>query len=215
MESSTDLQYSKTEEKLNIISHGIGLVLVILGTVLLIIKASKFNDGLTLLSIIIYGMSMMVLYGASTFYHWSTSPFIRYKLQIFDHASIYILIAGTYTPFALITLQGTIGWVIFGITWILTLAGIIIKIFFTGRFNLLSTIMYVVMGWIIIPVVFPLIEVLTLDGFWWLLAGGISYTIGAVLFMFDNMKFNHAIFHVFVLLGTLLQFISVYFYVLK
>jgi len=215
VESSTNLQYSKTEEKLNIISHGIGLLFVILGSILLITKASKLNDDLALLSIIIYGMSMMVLYGASTFYHWSTSPSIRYKLQIFDHASIYILIAGSYTPFALITLKGTIGWVIFGITWILTLAGIIIKIFFTGRFNLLSTIMYVVMGWIIIPVVFPLIEVLTLDGFWWLLAGGISYTIGAVLFMFDNLKFNHPIFHLLVLLGTILHFISVYFYVLK
>ena len=157
---------------------------------------------------------MVVLYAASTFYHWSTTPTVRYKLQVFDHASIYFLIAGTYTPFALLTLQGTLGWIIFGIVWSFALTGVILKIFFTGRFNLLSTIMYIVMGWIVIPVVFPLIDSLTLEGFWWLLAGGISYTIGAVVFMFDNLKFNHFIFHVFVLLGSIAHFVAVYWFVL-
>jgi len=214
METKPVEQYSKPEERLNIISHAIGLVLAVIGTFFLVLKAIKLQSNLAILSVVIYGMSMIILYAASTFYHYSTRPEIRYKLQIFDHASIYFLIAGTYTPFAMITLNGTMGWVIFGLTWSFALAGVILKIFFTGRFNVLSTIMYLVMGWSVIPVVFPLIDALTLNGFWWLLAGGVSYTIGAVLFLFDNLKFNHAIFHVFVLLGTIAHFISVYWYVL-
>ena len=207
--------YPKLEEFLNIISHGIGLVLALIATFFLIKKASLSNTDYVIFSVIAYGLGMITLYAASTLYHYSTNPYYRKKLQILDHSSIYLLIAGTYTPFALLALGGTTGWVIFWVTWTLAITGIIVKLFFTGRFNLISTIMYVVMGWSIIPVIFPLIDAISLNGFWCLLAGGISYSIGAIFFMLDSLKFNHAIFHVLVLFGTALQFISVYFYVLN
>lgn len=206
--------YSKTEETLNILSHGIGFLFAFLGTIMLVFKGFEEYSFLKLSSVILYGCSMMILYASSTFYHWSSDPKWRYRLQILDHASIYLLIAGTYTPFALITIGGTLGWVIFGLTWLLAIIGIIFKLFFTGRFNLLSTVMYVVMGWNIAFALGPLIDGLSWNGFYFLLAGGIAYTIGALLFVFEKLVFNHAIFHVFVLLGTTLQFIAVYYYVL-
>ena len=131
-----------------------------------------------------------------------------------DHASIYVLIAGTYTPFALVTLQGTFGWVVFGVVWSMALAGIVLKLFYTGKYQTISTIMYVVMGWIIVFAIKPLMQELSPKGLLWLFGGGISYTVGAVLFSFDRIKFNHAIFHIFVLLGTFCHFIAIYYYVL-
>jgi hemolysin III len=135
-------------------------------------------------------------------------------LKIIDHASIYVLIAGTYTPFTLVTLNGTIGWVIFGTSWGLALTGIILKLFFTGKYDLISTIMYVLMGWVIVFAIKPLINNLPLEGLLWLFAGGISYTIGAILYSIKKIKFNHAIFHMFVLIGSFCHFMSVFFYVL-
>jgi hemolysin III len=154
------------------------------------------------------------LYAASTFYHSAKKSKLRNRLNIIDHASIYILIAGTYTPFTLVTLKGTIGWVIFGISWGLALTGIILKLFFTGKYNLMSTIMYVLMGWVIVFAIKPLINSLPLAGLLWLVAGGISYTIGAIIYGIKKIKFNHAIFHMFVLMGSFCHFMSVYFYVL-
>ncbi len=207
-------EYSKSEETLNIISHGIGFLFAFLGTFLLYKKAVETHAFLAIISVTIYGLSMIILYGSSTMYHWSINPKWRYRLQILDHSSIYLLIAGTYTPFALLTIGGTLGWVIFGLTWALALIGIILKLFYTGRFNIVSTIMYVVMGWNIAFAIVPLIDGLTWNGFYFLLAGGIAYTFGALLFVFEKLSFNHAIFHLFVLLGTALQYISVYYYVL-
>jgi hemolysin III len=157
---------------------------------------------------------MILLYAASTFYHSATNRSLRYKLNILDHASIYVLIAGSYTPFALVTLEGWVGWTIFGVVWGIAFTGIILKLFFTGKYQTLSTIMYVLMGWIIVFAIKPLYDNLSSEGLWWLLAGGISYTIGAVLFSFDKVRFNHAIFHIFVLFGTFCHYLSIYFYVL-
>lgn len=207
--------YTKTEESLNVATHAFGIILSLIATIFLIKKASHLDSTIAILSVIIYGLSMMILYSASTFYHWTTQHKIKSRFQIFDHASIYILIAGTYTPFAIITLNGTLGWVILAFTWSFALVGVILKIFYTGRFNLLSTIMYVVMGWNIVFAISPLIEKLGQPGFLWLLSGGILYTIGAVLFMIEKLQFNHVIFHVFVLLGSIAHFISIYWYVLN
>lgn len=206
--------YPPFEEKLNVISHAFGLGLSIIGLILLVWRASKLGETVHLVSFSIFGASMILLYAASTFYHSSKRPVWRYKLNILDHASIYVLIAGTYTPFALVTLQGTTGWIIFGTIWGMAAAGAILKLFFTGKYQTLSTIMYVVMGWIIVFAVKPLVDNLSLEGLLWLMAGGISYTIGAILFSLDRIKYNHAIFHLFVLLGTFCHFISIYFYVL-
>ncbi|MFT5915183.1 MAG: hemolysin III [Bacteroidia bacterium] len=205
--------YSIKEEKLNVLTHAIGLALSIIALPFLIIRANQIGSWLEIVSFGVFGVSMIVLYAASTFYHNSTNEARRKKLNIFDHASIYVLIAGTYTPLVLVTLHGTVGWVLFGVTWGFALVGVILKLFFTGKYDLVSTIMYVLMGWIIVFAIKPLIANLATLGLYWLFAGGISYTIGAILYKWKGLKYNHAIFHVFVLLGTFCHFISVYIYV--
>ena len=206
--------YSPIEEKINIISHTTGFILSIVAFVLLVMHASLHGDVWQIVSFSIFGASLIILYGASTLYHSTKKPVLRNKLNIIDHASIYVLIAGTYTPFTLVTLKGTIGWVIFGISWGLALTGIILKLFFTGKYDLISTIMYVFMGWVIVFAIKPLIHHLPLEGLLWLFAGGISYTIGAILYSINKIKFNHAIFHMLVLIGSFCHFVSVFFYVL-
>jgi len=206
--------YSPIEEKINIISHAIGLISSIAALVLLVARASLHGNVWHIVSFGIFGASLITLYAASTFYHCAKRSALRKRLKIFDHASIYILIAGTYTPFTLVTLKGTIGWVIFGISWGLALAGVILKLFFTGKYDIISTIMYVFMGWIIVFAIKPLINNLPADGLLWLFAGGISYTVGAITYSIPKIKFNHSIFHMFVLMGSLCHFMSVFFYVL-
>ncbi len=206
--------YSPIEEKINTISHAVGFILCIVALVLLVMHATQNGDVWHIVSFSVFGASLIILYAASTFYHSAKKSELRNRLNIIDHASIYVLIAGTYTPFTLVTLKGTIGWVIFGISWGLALTGIILKLFFTGKYNLMSTIMYVLMGWVIVFAIKPLINNLPLAGLLWLVAGGISYTIGAILYGIKKIKFNHAIFHMFVLMGSFCHFMSVYFYVL-
>tara|TARA_B100002049_G_C16051854_1_gene363874 strand:- start:51 stop:707 length:657 start_codon:yes stop_codon:yes gene_type:complete len=206
--------YTKSEERLNVISHAIGLFLSVIGLILLIVKAGQLSLMALKVSYWIFGSSIVLLYAASTLYHSVRERKLRYRLNILDHASIYILIAGTYTPFSLVTLQGSVGWIIFGVVWALAIIGVILKLFFTGRFETLSTIMYVAMGWIIVFAVKPLIDNLSQDGLIWLFTGGISYTIGAVIFSIDRLKYNHAIFHVFVLFGTFCHFLAIYYYVI-
>ena len=206
--------YSPIEEKINIISHTTGFILSIVAFVPLVMHASLHGDVWQIVSFSIFGASLIILYGASTLYHSAKNPLLRNKLNIIDHASIYVLIAGTYTPFTLVTLKGTIGWVIFGISWGLALTGIILKLFFTGKYDLISTIMYVFMGWVIVFGIKPLIHHLPFEGLLWLFAGGISYTIGAILYSIKKIKFNHAVFHILVLIGSFCHFVSVFFYVL-
>ena len=211
----TTNHYSPLEEKTNIVSHAIGLILSIVALLLMLVRASGSGDLLHIVSAGIFGFSLIALYAASTLYHSAKDPKTRARLRINDHATIYILIAGTYTPFTLITLHGWVGWTIFGISWSMAITGVILKLFFTGRYNVLSTLMYVFMGWIIIFAVKPLINSLSPEGLVWLVAGGIAYTTGAVIYSIKKIKFNHAIFHLFVLLGSLCHFVSVYFYVLQ
>ena len=207
--------YSKTEEKLNVITHAIGLILSIIALVLLIIHARTYGSTRHIVSFTIFGASLILLYSASTFYHYVQNPQLRKKLNILDHSAIYVLIAGTYTPFTLVTLKGWLGWTLFGITWGIALIGISFKLFFTGRFDKISTMAYVAMGWIIIFAIKPLMESLPIQGLYWLLAGGIFYTTGAVLYSIKKVPYNHAIFHVFVLLGSFSHFMAIYFYVLR
>ncbi|WP_300437276.1 hemolysin III family protein [Christiangramia sp.] len=207
--------YSSREEKLNILSHGIGFVLSLVALLLLILKANELGEAKHLVSFVIFGASMVLVYAASTFYHSAKTHRLRIRLNILDHAAIYILIAGTYTPFALVTLEGITGWTILWIVWSMALVGVILKLFYAGRYQLISTIMYVAMGWLIIFAINPLIENLSTGGLWWLFAGGISYTLGAILFMQNKIPYNHAIFHIFVLLGTVSHFVSIYFYILS
>ncbi len=206
--------YEPKEEKFNVISHAIGLILSVAALVLLVVYSSLKGNAWHIVSFSIYGASLIVLYSASTFYHYVQNPKLRYKLNIFDHSAIYILIAGTYTPFTLVVLKGWVGWTIFGVSWGLALAGIVLKLFFTGKYDKISTFAYVLMGWVVIFAIKPLVQNLPFEGLMWLLAGGIFYTVGAVLYSIKNLKYNHAIFHIFVLLGSFAHFIAVFFYVL-
>ena len=201
--------YSNKEEKLNIVSHGIGLVIAILASVHLMQIGFTENNNLQLYSYLVYCLSLTMLYLASTLYHSSTNPERRRKLNIYDHSAIYFLIAGTYTPITLLTIQGTYGWVIFGIVWFTAVVGITMKMFFIGRFSVLSTISYVLMGWVIVIAIKPLINNMPTQGLLLLLAGGISYSIGALFYQRKSLKYGHAVFHVFVLLGSLLHYIVV------
>ncbi len=206
--------YSPLEERINIISHAIGLVFSIVALLLMLLRSSASGDLLRIVSAAMFGASLIALYAASTLYHSARDPKVRSRLRINDHATIYILIAGTYTPFTLVTLHGWIGWTFFCITWGMALTGVILKLFFTGKYHRLSTLMYVFMGWIIIFAIKPLMNGLPPGGITWLFAGGVAYTTGAVLYTIDKIKFNHAIFHLFVLLGSACHFVAVYSYVL-
>jgi len=206
--------YSANEEKFNVISHGIGFLLSLSALTLLVVFASLKGNAWHIVSFSIYGSSMVTLYLASTLFHWSKKQAVRNILNVFDHASIYLLIAGTYTPFLLVTLRGPWGWSLFGIIWGLALIGIVLKLFFTGRYNVISAIAYVIMGWIILIAFKPLIYNLETGGLWWLIAGGLSYSIGVIFYLLNKMTFNHAIFHLFVLAGSICHFISVFWYVL-
>ncbi len=205
--------YSDAEEKLNIWSHGLGVFLSVIALGLLMWKASQYHDIYTYISFFIFGASMISLYTASTTYHSATNPKKRFQLKVYDHISIFIFIAGTYTPYALVTMHGKEGWIIFAVVWGIALFGSLLKIFFTGRFKLLSTLLYVGMGWIVVFSFNTLSEKLGSDGVFWLIAGGAAYTIGAIFYSIGRLKFNHAIFHIFVLIGSLCHFLSIYLYV--
>ena len=206
-------KYSENEEKLNVLTHAFGLLLSIIGFPFLVIKSFHYNGFWKPLSIIIFGVSLIVLYTASTFYHASKEPKIRRKLNILDHTAIYILIAGTYSPFTIIVLDGALCWLIFWCTWAFAFIGIVLKLFYTGRYDKLSTAMYILMGWQIILVINPLINAFTIEGLQLLFAGGVFYTVGALLYSSKKIQYNHAIFHVFVLIGSACHFVCIYQYI--
>jgi len=202
------------EEKLNASSHGLGALLALIGLVALIVAAYSYGSVWHRISFAIYGCSLFLLYLSSTLYHSCHNDKIKYIFKICDHAAIYLLIAGTYTPFALVILHGKLGWIIFGLVWGLALLGIIQQIFFVKRFKLFSTLCYIGMGWLIIGFIKPLIAVFPLTGLWWLVAGGLFYTIGALFYLFRRLPFNHAVWHLFVLAGSTCHFIAIYCFVL-
>ena len=210
MKKTLNYRYSESEERLNIWSHALGLFLSLLAFPFLIIKAFTYTGFWQVSSFIIYGLSLIVLYAASTFYHASVNPKNRRKLNIFDHAAIYALIAGSFTPFCIIALDSDLGWYLFVFVWIFALIGIILKLFFTGRFDKLSTAMCLLMGWQVVFFIKPLMKVLTNFGLNLLIIGGVFYTVGAMLYSIKKIPYNHAIFHLFVLLGSASHFFALY-----
>ena len=211
MSEKLNYVYSKKEEFLNVLSHGFGLVLSLIAFPFLLIKGFAYNGFWKPTSFVIYGLSLILLYAASTFYHAAKNPMIRRKLNIFDHAAIYVLIAGGYTPFCLVALDSSLGWYVFIFVWLFALVGIVLKLFFTGKYDKLSTAMYLLMGWQVVFFAKPLANTLSENGLYLLILGGIFYTIGAILYSLKKLPYNHAIFHFFVLLGSLSHFLSIYF----
>jgi len=203
-------EYSKEEEHLNVLTHGFGLMASLVALPILIQKAFCYIEFWYQLSFIVYGFSLIILYAASTFYHKETNPVKRKRLKVFDHAAIFVLIAGSYTPFCLVALDSQLGWNIFFTVWTFALVGILFKLFFTGKLKHVSTVMYVAMGWLVVFFIQSLIESLSKEGVEYLIAGGIFYTIGAILYSIKKIPYNHAIFHVFVLLGSICHFWAIY-----
>lgn len=206
--------YSVTEEIANSITHGIGILLSISGLAILVAFSSLHGNGWHVTASAIFGSTLVLSYTASTLYHGI--PTIRAKrvLKVIDHAAIYLLIAGTYTPFTLISLRGPWGWSLFAIVWGLAALGILLKITMLGRFARISTLVYLMMGWIALIAIKPLLTALDPGGLLLLLSGGIAYSIGVIFYVWKKLPYNHAIWHLFVLAGSLFHFFAVLFFVI-
>jgi hemolysin III len=199
--------------RFNSISHLAGAVLAIGGTAALVVMASLQGDPWKIVSFSIYGATLILLYLSSGLYHGVRN--VSAVLRKMDHIAIYLLIAGSYTPFALVTLRGPLGWTLFGLVWGLALAGIVIEFRLADRRRILPVILYVLMGWLVVFALKPLLRALPLNGFWWLLAGGLLYTGGVVFYALEGkLPYSHGIWHLFVLGGSITQFIAIFFYVL-
>lgn len=204
--------YSPLEEKLNVYSHAFGLGMFLLGTVFLVLKALEKQSTLYLVTYLVYGLSLVTLYGASTFYHKTQKEDLRRKLNILDHAAIYCLIAGTYIPVCLVGIGGQWGFWLTVVVTVIGIAGIILKLFFTGRFKVASTLSYVGMGCVVFVAIKPLVKSVPRELVDWLFLGGAFYIVGAILYSIKRIPMNHAIFHFFVLAGSFCHFISIYYY---
>ena len=201
------------EEKLNAISHGLGALLGIVALVFLIVYNSD-KTVYSLFSVIVYGISLILLFTASTLYHAVRNEKYKHYFRILDHISIYILIAGTYTPVTLITLEQSHGWVLFYGVWGIAACGVILKLFFTGRFELFSTLLYLVMGWLIVFDFSYLTDAIGSHGVLFLFAGGLAYTVGIIFYAIQKIPYNHVIWHLFVLAGAICHFFMIFFYVI-
>lgn len=207
-------KFSKGEEIANAITHGIGVVLSIAALVILIVFSSLEGNAWHIVSFTLFGITMVLLYTSSTLLHSLPEGKAKDIFEILDHSSIYFFIAGSYTPFLFVVVQGTLGWTIFGIVWGLAIGGTIFKVYFVKRFLVISTVLYVVMGWLIVFTWQPLMEKLAPNGIILLVIGGLLYTLGAIFYVWRGFKFHHALWHLFVLAGSVMIFFCVLWYVL-
>jgi hemolysin III len=197
------------EELANALTHGLGATLALAGGAVLITLAARFGDAWQLIGATVFGVCLLLLYVASTLYHAIQVPVAKARLKVFDHCAIYLLIAGTYTPFTLIGLRGELGWWLFAAIWTFAVAGVVFKLFFTGRFKLLSTLIYIAMGWLVLAAIVPVFRALDGWTFGWLLAGGACYTLGTFFYHRPSMRYSHAVWHMFVIAGSVCHYVSV------
>ena len=205
---------SLREEIANALTHGLGAVVALGAGAVLITLTALWGDGWQLAGAIVFSVALLLLYVASTLYHAIPHAGAKARLKVFDHCAIYLLIAGTYTPFTLIGLRGDVGWLLFGTIWTLAVAGIVFKLFYTGRFKLASTLIYVAMGWIVIFAIGPMLERLDAWTLGWLFAGGVAYTLGTVFYL-SRRRYSHAVWHGFVIAGSVCHFVAVALQVLR
>lgn len=205
-------RYQIVNEVLNAVTHGIGVGLSIAGLVLLVIRGVQLGGAMRITAYSLYGALLVIFYLASTLFHSLVFTRASHLFQIFDHCAIYLLIAGTYTPYCLVVIKGALGWTIFGVIWAMAILGVIYKSLWLGKYQKLSTIIYVVMGWFCVLGFKPLYNGLGIHGFILLVLGGVAFTLGAVIYSFKGIKFGHVIWHLFVLLGTILMYFSVLLY---
>jgi len=215
--SSTDdgkSRYSFAHELANSVTHGIAAVLSIAGLSVLVVLASLKGDPWRIVSFSIYGGTLVALYVSSTLYHGIQSPRVKKVFRHLDHAAIYLLIAGTYTPFALVMIRGGWGWFLFGTVWALAALGVAIKVFTVDRFEVFSIVLYLAMGWLAVIAIKPTTAAIPLHGLIWMIVGGLFYSLGVIFYVCDKIPFNHAIWHLFVIGGSTCHFFVVAFVVL-
>jgi hemolysin III len=207
-------RYSLGEEIAHSVTHGIGVILSIAALVILVTFASLRGDAWHIVGSAIFGATLIFLYTASTLYHSITHPGAKRVLRILDHVAIFLLIAGTYTPFTLVTLRGGWGWTLFVAIWGLALVGIVYKVTASNRFRLLSVLLYLVMGWLVLVAIEPMVASVARPGLWLLLAGGLCYTLGVIFYAWRQLPYSHAVWHLFVLAGSICHFFAVLLYVI-
>lgn len=204
-------KYSLLEELINSISHGIGFILSVIGLIILYIQASTYGTHIHVLSYSIFGVTLIALYSASTLYHYYSNTRFYKTLKIIDHFTIYFLIAGTYSPFMLAVIKGNIGWVMFKTIWVLAILGCILKFSKRKFFQRVAFINYLLMGWLVIFILDQLIICISARSFCLLAIGGILYTVGVVFYLWHNLPFNHSIWHMFVLAGSISHYFAIYY----
>lgn len=214
MKKALGKRYSLGEEVANSVTHGIGAALSVAALSVLVTLAALQSDAWRVVSFSVYGATLILLYLASTLYHAIAHDRAKRILRLFDHAAIFLLIAGTYTPFTLVTFRGVWGWTIFGLIWGLALFGIVFTLFFFDRYPIVSVGFYVGMGWLVVVAIKPLVTSLATGGLIWIIAGGLFYTLGVVFYAWKKLPFHHAIWHLFVLGGSVCHFFCILFYVL-
>ena len=202
---STDFR----DELASALTHGLGAVAALAGGAVLITLAAIYGNGWQLGTAIVYSITLLLLYVASTLYHAIPHAGAKARLQVFDHCAIYLLVGGTYAPITLIGLRGPWGWGLFIAIWALAVAGVAFKLFFTGRFKLLSTGIYIAMGWLVVVALKPMLHALDAFTLGWLLAGGLFYTLGTYFYQRDSVRYFHAVWHLFVLAGSVCHFVAV------
>ncbi len=197
------------EEIANALTHGLGVVLSIGGGAVLVTLAALFAGVRETISVAVFSATLILLYTASTLYHAARHPQTKSRLKVLDHCAIFLMIAGTYTPFTIAALKGGWGWSLFGVIWGLAVFGIVFKVFFTGRFKLLSTATYIGMGWLVVVAFVPLTQALTPAALGWLVGGGVLYTVGTLFYHMERLPYSHAVWHLFVLGGSICHFAAV------
>jgi len=207
-------RYSPGEEIAHSLTHGLGAVLSIAGLATMVSLAALRGNAWHVVSCSIFGATLIFLYTASTLYHSVTHPGAKKVLRILDHSAIFLLIAGTYTPFTLVSLRGGWGWTLFVLVWGLALVGVVYKITARNRFRLLSVVLYVAMGWLVLVAIKPMVTSVAMPGLILLLVGGLSYTLGLIFYAWERLPYSHAVWHLFVLVGSACHFFAVLLYVI-
>ncbi len=210
----TDGTYTLGEEMANVISHGVGILLSIAGLVVLVTFATLYGNAWHITSSSIYGATLILLYTASTLYHGIPKPAVKRVLQRIDHAAIFLLIAGTYTPYTLVTLRGAWGWILFGLVWGLALFGVVMETMVKRRIKWLSISLYLGLGWLVLIATKPMIDTVAIGGLVLLVSGGLCYSLGVIFYAWKRLIYHHAVWHLFVMAGSALHFCSIFFYVL-
>ena len=209
----TPSDYSPGEEIAHVVTHGVGLLLSIAGLAILVVFSSLYGDAWHIVSTSVYGATLILLYAASTLYHGISNAKAKSVMQRLDHAAIFLLIAGTYTPFTLVNLRGGWGWTLFGLVWVVAITGIVLELACKKRYKRFSITLYLGLGWLVLIAIKPMLSLVQTGGLLLLLAGGLCYSLGVVFYVWKKLTYHHAVWHLFVLAGSALHFFSVFFYV--